>query len=161
MEHKNHDSVFFANFGKVMGALFLIFFICIGAAALIDDGKGHGDATGLDRLNARTAPVGVVVTDPNVLLQMQAANKVQRAAYTGDEVVTKLCSGCHNPPGVEGAPHDKAGWSARKASEGGLDGLLAKAISGKGKMPPRGGDPDLSDDEVKAAIEVMLKKNGV
>jgi len=159
VDHKNHDSVFFANFGKVMGALFLIFFICIGAAALIDDGKGHGDVTGLERLNERTAPVGKVVSDPNVLLQMQAANKVKRAAYTGDEVVTKVCGGCHNT-GVQGAPHDKAAWSVRKASEGGLDGLLAKAISGKGMMPPRGGDPDLTDDELKAAIETLLKKAG-
>lgn len=160
VDHKNHDQVFFVNFGKVMGGLFLIFFICIGAAGLIDDGEGHGDATGPDRLQARIAPVGTVVTDPSVLLQMQQANKVQRAVYTGDEVVTKICAGCHET-GVQGAPHDKAAWSARKATEGGLDGLVAKAIAGKGMMPPRGGDPDLSDDEVKAAVEVLLKKAGV
>ena len=160
VDHKNHDQVFFVNFGKVMGGLFLIFFICIGAAGLIDKGDGHGDATGLARLDERTAPVGKVVTDPNVLLQMQAANKVKRAAYTGDEVVTKVCGGCHNT-GVQGAPHDKAAWSARQTAAGGLDGMVSKAIAGKGMMPPRGGDPDLTDDEVKAAIEVLLKKAGV
>nr|WP_301334449.1 c-type cytochrome [Solimonas sp. SE-A11] len=142
-----------------MGGLFLIFFICIGAAALIDDGEGHGDATGPDRLQARIAPVGTVVTDPSVLLQLQQANKVQRAAYTGDEVVAKICAGCHEA-GVQGAPHDKAAWSARKAAAG-LDGLVKHAIEGKNMMPPRGGDPDLSDDEVKAAIDVLLKKAGV
>ncbi|AXQ31265.1 cytochrome c5 family protein [Solimonas sp. K1W22B-7] len=160
MDHKNHDSVFFANFGKVMGALFLIFFICIGAAALIDKGDGHGDATGKDRLNARTAPLGTVVTDPNVLLQMQAASKVQRAAYTGDQVVAKVCGACHDA-GVLGAPHDKASWSARKGASGGLDGLVKHAVDGKNNMPPRGGDPDLSDEEIKAAVEVLLKKHGV
>lgn len=162
MDHKNHDKVFFVNFGKVMGGLFAIFFVCIGAAALIDTGEGHTDPEGVNsRIESRIAPVGVVVTDPNVLLQMQAANKVARAVYTGDQVVTKVCAACHDA-GVLGAPksNDKGAWSARKAAAGGLDGLVKHAIDGKNTMPPRGGDADLSDDEVKAAVEAMLKKAG-
>ncbi|HSW14209.1 MAG TPA: c-type cytochrome [Solimonas sp.] len=161
MDHKNHDQVFFVNFGKVMGGLFLIFFICMGAAAIIDTGDGHADENANVRLEERIKPAGTVVTDPNVLMAMQAANKPARAAYTGDEVLTKVCGACHDS-GVLNAPKtsDKAAWSARKGAAGGLDGLVKSAIAGKAQMPPRGGDADLSDDEVKAAVEALLKKSG-
>lgn len=161
MDHKNHDRVFFVNFGKVLGGLFLIFFICIGAAALLDTGDGHLDVGAAARLDERIKPVGTVVTDPAVLMAMQAANKPARAAYSGDEVVTKVCAACHDA-GVLDAPKtgDKAAWAARKGAAGGLDGLVKQAIVGVKQMPPRGGDADLSDEEVKAAVEVMLKKSG-
>ena len=162
VEHKNHDQVFFVNFGKVMGGLFVIFFICIAAARIYDTGEGHGDATGAARLEARIKPLGTVVTDPTVLVAMAAKNKVAREPYTGEQVVAKVCNACHEA-GVLGAPkaNDKGAWAARKSAEGGLDGLVKKAIEGKGSMPPRGGDSDLSDDEVKAAVEAMLKHAGV
>ena len=161
VEHKNHDQVFFVNFGKVMGGLFIIFFICIAAARLIDTGEGHGDDTGLQRLEARIKPNGTVVTDPAVLVAMASQNKVAREPYTGEQVVTKVCAACHDA-GVLNAPksNDKGAWAARKAAAG-LDGLVKHAIEGKGSMPPRGGDSDLSDDEVKAAVEAMLKQAGV
>lgn len=162
MDHKNHDQVFFVNFGKVLGALLVIFFICMAAAMMLDTGEGHADpASASARINERTQPLGVVVTDPNVLMQMQTASKPVRAAYTGDQVVTKVCGACHDS-GVLGAPKtgDKATWSARKGAAGGFDGLVKNAVVGKNTMPPRGGDADLSDDEVKAAVEVMLKKSG-
>jgi cytochrome c5 len=34
---------------------------------------------------------------------------------------------------------------------------VAGAIKGKNAMPPRGGDPSLSDAEVKAAVQEMIK----
>ena len=33
------------------------------------------------------------------------------------------------------------------------------AIKGVGKMPPKGGNMQLSDDEVKAAVEYMVEKS--
>lgn len=158
MEHKNHDKVFYKTFGMVLGALFGIFFICIIAARIIDSGEIHDDGRGLERMEARIKPIGTVVTDPAVLVEMAKANKVERKAYTGEEVHKKVCGACHDS-GMLGAPKtgDKAAWSARLKSEGGLDGLVAMAIKGKNAMPPRGGDADLSDDEVKAAVEVLMK----
>ena len=35
------------------------------------------------------------------------------------------------------------------------------SAKGKNSMPPRGGNPDLSNDELKAAIQQMLKQTGV
>ncbi|MGH8539533.1 MAG: c-type cytochrome [Stenotrophobium sp.] len=159
MEHKDHDKAFFKSFGLVMAGLFAIFFICIAAARLVTPAP-EADAAELAKINDRTKPIGEVVTDPSVLLQ-QAASKPARAPYTGDQVVARVCGACHGS-GLLGAPKigDKAQWGKRKAAAGGVDGLEAVAIKGLNSMPARGGDPDLSDAEIKAAIEDMLKKTG-
>lgn len=159
MDHKNHDKVFFKTFGLVLGALLGIFFVCIVAARLIDTGEVYEDAGETARLLERIAPVGLVVTDPAVLMKMAAATKVARAPYSDEQVMQKVCGACHNTA-LLGAPKtgDKGAWGARLKAVGGLDGLVASAIKGKGSsMPPRGGDPDLSDAEIKAAIELLIK----
>ena len=77
-------------------------------------------------------------------------------AMTADEVITKHCSACHTS-GVLSAPKigDSADWNKRAAEQGGLDGLLAKAISGFNAMPPKGTCATCSDDELKSAIKKM------
>ncbi|HEY0974656.1 MAG TPA: c-type cytochrome [Solimonas sp.] len=161
MDHQNHDKVFFVNFSMVMGGLFAIFVVCLVAASLIDTGEIHADPDADARIEARIKPVGSVITDEAALLQLAAAAP-KREPMTGEQVNTKLCAGCHMA-GVMGAPkeNDKGAWSARKSAAGGVDGLVASAIKGKGQMPAKGGDPSLTDDEVKAAVEVILKAAGV
>ena len=51
---------------------------------------------------------------------------------------------------------DKAEWAPRIAT--GSATLLKTAISGKGAMPPRGGGVDLSDAELKAAVDYLVSK---
>lgn len=162
MATKNHDQVFFINFGMVLAALFGIFFICIVAARLIDHGDAHADPEAQARLEARIKPVGDVITDPSVLVKMAAAAQASREPLTGEQVYTKVCAGCH-ATGVLAAPKtgDKAAWSARLAKEGGLDGVVKKAISGLNAMPPRGGDTSLSDTEVHDAVAHILKQTGL
>jgi cytochrome c5 len=77
-------------------------------------------------------------------------------ALTGAEVVAKYCGACHTA-GVLGAPKigDSADWNNRAATQGGLDGILAKAISGINMMPAKGTCATCSDDELRAAIKVM------
>ena len=159
MDHKNHDKVFFANFGIVLAALGGIFFVCIFAARLIAPAP-HVEAESTARLEDRIRPVGNVVTDPKALIKVSAGPK--RAPYSAEEVLGKVCNTCHLA-GVLGAPKDgdKAAWSTRMASAGGLDGLVGSAIKGKNAMPPKGGNPDLSEDEIKAAVSAMLKKSGL
>lgn len=162
MATKNQDQVFFINFGMVLAALFGIFFICVVAARLIDHGDAHTDPEAQARLEARIKPVGEVITDPSVLVKLAAAAQASREPLSGEQVYTKICAGCH-AAGVLSAPKlgDKADWKARLTKEGGLDGVVKKAISGVNAMPPRGGDTSLSDDEVKHAVEHILQQTGI
>jgi cytochrome c5 len=74
----------------------------------------------------------------------------------GQTVYTKSCAVCHDS-GVMGAPKvgDKAAWAQLNAE--GVDSLTKNAIKGEGKMPPKGGNMQLTDAEVKAAVEYMIK----
>jgi cytochrome c5 len=58
---------------------------------------------------------------------------------------------------VGGAPRigDKADWVRRAAP--GFDSLVRSAIAGHGGMPPRGGEADLTDDELRQAITYMFQ----
>ncbi|HUP91527.1 MAG TPA: c-type cytochrome [Solimonas sp.] len=161
MDHKNHDQVFIVNFAKVLGALVAITMVCGLAARMLDTGETHQDPGATKRLEERLKPAGEVVTDAAALVQVAAAAPA-RAPYSGDQVVAKVCNACHGT-GVLGAPKvgDHATWAARAKADGGAEGLAGIAIHGKGSMPPRGGDPSLSDDEVKAAVQQMLKQSGV
>ncbi len=155
MEHEDHDSVFFVNFGAVLAALGGIFVICIVAARiLVPDQSPDPDA--LAQLEQRIQPVGTVVTDPAMLVKVSAKAEA-REPYTGEEVLAKACNACHQT-GVLDAPKngDGATWTARAGAAGGLDGLVASAIKGKNAMPPRGGMADLSDEEIRAAIKLMM-----
>ncbi|MEW5708085.1 MAG: c-type cytochrome [Pseudomonadota bacterium] len=80
----------------------------------------------------------------------------QTAVLDGQAVYQKICAACH-AAGVAGAPKhgDKAAWSTRIAQ--GKDALYAAALKGKGAMPPKGGNPVLSDAEVKAAVDYMVE----
>ena len=85
-----------------------------------------------------------------------AAAPAGGGAKSPDEVVTAHCAACHSS-GVLGAPKigDAAAWKERADTQGGLDGLLAKAISGINAMPPKGTCATCSDEELKGAIEKM------
>ncbi|HIO92812.1 MAG TPA: cytochrome c5 family protein [Leucothrix mucor] len=80
-------------------------------------------------------------------------------ARKGDEIYKAVCTSCHGA-GVLGSPKfgDKGQWAPRVAN--GLPALIKTATDGRGAMPPRGGDPTLSDEELKAAILYMTKEAG-
>jgi len=159
-DDKAHDQAFFRTFGMVLAALFGIFAFCIFAASLIVPKAGPSPAE-VARMEARIKPIGKAITDPAVLLKASAP-KVKREPMTADQVVGSACNACHTA-GVLGAPKigDKADWAKRSGAAGGLDGLVGHAINGKNQMPARGGNPDLTDDEIKAAVTLMLEKSGV
>ena len=120
---------------------------------LVTSGFRHGDKTGAmsdAAVAARIKPVGEsVATDPN-------APKVEKS---GKEVVEAVCGACHMS-GALGAPKigDKAGWAPHVGL--GLDHLAQMAIKGNKAMPPRGGNPDLSDLEIARAIVFMANQSG-
>ena len=72
------------------------------------------------------------------------------------------CTGCHTA-GIGGAPKlDAAGIGARLAEQG-IDTLVSKAITGfqgtAGVMPAKGGNPALTDEQVKATVEWMVAQS--
>ena len=79
------------------------------------------------------------------------------AGVDGEKVYKSVCFACHDS-GVAGSPKlgDKAAWGPRLAT--GKDALHNSALHGKNAMPAKGGNPALSDDEVKAAVDFMMSQ---
>jgi cytochrome c5 len=94
------------------------------------------------------APAVVAVVAP-------AASK----GKSGQEVYKAVCSMCHGG-GLMGAPKfaDKDQWGPRIAQ--GHDTLVSHAVKGIRMMPAKGGNTDLSDDEVAGAVKYMANEAG-
>lgn len=75
----------------------------------------------------------------------------QPTARSGEQVVKSVCFACHEA-GKGGAPRigDRDAWIPRLKL--GVDNLVASAIRGHGGMPPRGGQANLTDGEIRGAI---------
>ncbi|MBQ0958393.1 cytochrome c5 family protein [Ideonella sp. 4Y11] len=89
------------------------------------------------------------------LLGLALCAPLLAAAADGPTVYNQNCAMCH-VPGLANAPKfgDKAAWAPRL--ETGRDALLASALKGKGAMPPKAGNPKLSDEEVASALDHLL-----
>ncbi len=113
---------------------------------------------------------GVHEDDSKVLARIQpVANVVLAEAsgpkgmLSGEQVYAQVCKTCHDA-GLAGAPKlgDKAAWQARIAqgeatmSQHAIAGFQGKA----GAMPAKGGNADLTDDEVRRAVAFMANKAG-
>jgi cytochrome c5 len=82
-----------------------------------------------------------------------------RVERSGEEVFNAVCTSCHMP-GALGAPklNSKGDWAGRLGQ--GFDKLVANAINGIRAMPPRGGDPDISDIEIARTVAYMANSAG-
>lgn len=162
----NDDKKFINTFMAVLGVLVLISFIGLMTARFVTSPGADAQLSPAQtaRVEHNTQPVYAVVTDPDALQKVSAPASDAAAggeAKSGEEVFTAVCSACHTS-GVLGAPKvgDKADWSKR-LEEQGRDKLHTRAIDGFKAMPPRGGSADLSDQEVKDAVDFMLSKEGL
>ena len=100
------------------------------------------------------APVAVAATAAPAPAAATPAAPAATAKVDGKKIFESTCTVCHGA-GIAGAPKfgDKAAWAPRLAT--GIDTLYKVALGGKGAMPPKGGNKDLSDAEVKAAVDYM------
>ena len=107
-------------------------------------------------IEERIKPVGTVCMEGDACGAVAAASDGK--PKTGEEVYTSTCHTCHEA-GVGGAPKvgDKAAWKERLAQ--GMDTLHDHAITGIRAMPPKGTCMACSDDEIKGAVDYMLKKS--
>lgn len=78
-------------------------------------------------------------------------------AADGQGTFNSSCVECHGA-GLSGAPKigDKVAWAPRIRQ--GKNTLYAHALNGFKWMPPKGGFDYLSDDDVKAAVDYMVKR---
>jgi cytochrome c5 len=117
------------------------------------------DDAARDAIAERLAPVG------QLCLQGQdcgtaAAPPSDSASNGGDVdgggIYSNVCSACHES-GAAGAPirGDEEAWAER--TEQGFATLLEHSINGIGAMPARGGNPNLSDEEVEAATAYLVE----
>jgi len=80
----------------------------------------------------------------------------------GEEVYRLACASCHDS-GIGGAQviGDRDGWRSRLSK--GMDVLVRHSIDGfsgaVGDMPPRGGQMQLSDAEVEAAVCYLIEQS--
>lgn len=79
--------------------------------------------------------------------------------HSGEQIVQERCQECH-ATGKNGSPKigDIEAWKPRLAN--GVNRLVDSAISGHNSMPARGGMSNLSDAEMRMAVEFMLSKLG-
>lgn len=165
------DAEFVRNFALVLLLLAAIGIVIYFLANKVNAGY---QAT-LNTSNAvaeRVAPVGQVNTSGATVATGGDAEKAAALAATpaaataaaapadkGKATYDAGCFACH-AVGAGGAPKvgDAAAWADRIAQ--GNDTLYAHAINGyqgkAGMMPPKGGRPDLADDDVKAAVDYMV-----
>jgi len=74
----------------------------------------------------------------------------------GKEVYDASCAMCHDS-GMMNAPKpgDKAAWEPRLAQ--GMDTVMKNTIEGFGGMPARGGNPELTDEQLKNSVDYMVR----
>ncbi len=89
---------------------------------------------------------------------VQAAG-AQGRERAGKEIVAAVCATCHTT-GVDGAPKigDSKAWA--KLTSQSLTSLAEAALKGVRRMPPHGGNPDLTDTEISRAIAYMVNQSG-
>jgi cytochrome c5 len=97
------------------------------------------------------APAAPAPSAPAVVAQTATAG----GERTGEQVVVATCGKCH-VTGQFGAPKigDRKAWIQREKQ--GLNVIYASALKGHAGMPARGGMAELSDVEVKRAVEYMM-----
>jgi cytochrome c5 len=167
---RNHDLVFLKHFSQVIGILVGITIALILLGSYINGMKPvERNPVKEAATVARIQPAGAVFAGATgAAAQAAAASAAAEAAkgqvayggtLDGSSIFGQLCTGCHTA-GVAKAPKLlKAEWSARIAQ--GVETLHSHAINGYngpdgGMMPARGGNPSLSDEQVKATVDWML-----
>jgi cytochrome c5 len=166
------DRVFLKHFSMLISFLVLVMFALIGLALyLYSHNPPPSNPAQKSLTDARVAPVGAVYAGDNGKAALAAAQEEAKKAAAsqvayggtldGKTIFGSLCTTCHSNAAT-GAPviTDKGAWAPRVAQ--GLDTLVKHATDGftgaKGVMPAKGGNPALTDAQVKATVEWMLSQ---
>jgi cytochrome c5 len=158
------DKVFVRNVSIVIGILVVVS-ITIGFLARdIGHKEDEGDNPSKAALTEQRikSVAGAYTGEDGAAAIEQAATTAapeQSVAFDGsldaEMIYTSVCAVCHTT-GAAGAPIPGTPTMADRAAKG-QDMLLENAINGLNAMPARGGRADLSDEQMQAVVEFMLK----
>jgi cytochrome c5 len=169
---RQHDQQFFDSFMLVIGILMGVavgLFFLVRAIAIDTQGRYlTEDPVVQQAIDERLEPVGHVLLMGDAELAAAAAAAVAAptpvaTVLTGPQVYNAACIVCHQPPGLSGAPPvgDAAAWAPRIGQ--GIDTLYMHALQGfqgaNGFMPPKGGRVDLSDEEIRSAVDYLIEQS--
>lgn len=158
------DNIFWRQFGIILGLLVLFGFVVAFIARSIAGDAFDQRVNSPSAVAERIAPVGSVrVGDPKQVVAAAPAPQSVAAANAGSQtdegesVYSSMCQACH-VAGVAGAPKvgDAVAWAPRIAL--GEDALVQSVVNGKNAMPPKGGNPALSEEQIRAAVVYMISK---
>ena len=176
---ENDDKVFLKRFSGIIAGLVIVTILII----IISVGNDRLEP-GLNPSRAilaeeRVAPVAAVRTElPSADVEQQDAGTTEMdssetstaaepdeqladapvestADIDGSAIYASTCIACHSTGVAEAPVPGSDSWNERAAN--GVDELVANAIAGIAPMmPPKGGNPNLSDVEIRAVVEHMM-----
>ncbi len=167
---RNYDLEFLKHFSMVIGFLVVVTLgLIIGAHFLHSSIPAEVNPQAAKRTEGRIAPSGAVYAGATGAAAQAAAQAAAVAAAAsqvayggttdGQVIFDNLCGACHKN-GTGNAPMlTAAGMGARAAK--GKDTLYKHAIEGftgpdGGIMPPKGGNPALTEEQIHATVDWML-----
>ena len=164
-----YDQTFLKHFAQLIGGLMVLTVVLgfIGHAIYSRVPKNESPRRAAEAA-ARIAPEGGVYAGATGKAAMAAAAEAAKKAAAaqvaydgtldGKVIFEKLCTLCHGT-GTGGAPKLEKGLWADRVKQG-IETLDKHAIEGykgaAGLMPAKGGNPSLTDDQVKATVKWML-----
>jgi cytochrome c5 len=160
---QNQDRVFLRQFSLVIAGFMVLTVALIFLARYVEP-EPETDRNPSQAILAekRVAPVGAVRSGDEGAAALAEAQAVMVAAAPAEEVVVDgptvyggLCMTCHDA-GVAGAPIKGSEQMGERLATKGLDMLVQNAINGINAMPARGGNPSLTDEQIRVAVEYML-----
>jgi cytochrome c5 len=165
MTHQD-DHAFIRQFSAVIVAFMVLTVVLIFVARAMHPATELEDNSAQQALaDERTTPVGAVrfgeegaaaLAEAQAAAATLAATPAEAEVVDGETVYNGLCMACHGA-GVSGAPIPGSDAMATRLADRGIDGLVNNAINGLNAMPPRGGNPALTDEQIRAAVEFMIQ----
>ena len=167
---RNYDLEFLKHFSMILGFLILVTLGLIAGAFYL-----HGtiptevSPVALRKTEARIAPAGAVYAGATGAAAQAAAQASALASASSQEayggtkdgavINQNLCGACHTS-GVGKAPMLVASGMGARAAKG-KETLYKHAIEGfagpdGGVMPPKGGNPALTEEQMNATVDWML-----